>query len=212
MYCNFTLPLDLHYWFYYTVLGNTSPAPHHNVPYTASVLWSVPEGNGVPTDWHTIKSGQVAVYSAHKEIRLLPGFKVEAGATFVARIEPCASCNSAKVMLKSLKNGVEIDEELYIAVGDNEEEQPSEEGKTITEEPQVYPNPTTGLLTIDTKNENNRIQMIELYNMQGTKLFTFNGNNSLFQEIDISHLPSQAYNLKIQVNGQVFTKKLILQK
>jgi len=54
--------------------------------------------------------------------------------------------------------------------------------------------------------------MIELYNMQGTKLFTFNGNNSLFQEIDIFHLPSQAYNLKIQVNGQVFTKKLILQK
>jgi hypothetical protein len=54
--------------------------------------------------------------------------------------------------------------------------------------------------------------MIELYNTQGAKQFSFNGNHGHFQEIDISLLPSQVYILKIQVNGQVFTKKLILQK
>ena len=107
---------------------------------------------------------------------------------------------------------MEVEEELYIAVGDNEEEQPKGKSKTISEEPQIYPNPTTGLLTIDTKNGNSRIQTIELYNTQGVKQFTFDGNHGYFQEIDISHLPSQAYILKVCVNGQVFTKKLILQK
>jgi len=113
-------------------------------------------------------------------------------------------------MMKILDNGEEIEKELYIAVED-EEEQPLEASKTIAEEPQVYPNPTTGLLTIDTKNGNNHIQTVELYNTQGAKQFTFNGNYDSFQEIDISNLPSQVYVLKVHVNGQIFTKKLILQ-
>ena len=65
---------------------------------------------------------------------------------------------------------------------------------------------------ITKKNSNNPIQTIELYNTQGAKQFTFSGNHGYFQEIDISHLPSQVYILKIQINEQVFTKKLILQK
>jgi len=200
-YCNYTFSLDNHF-----AAGGT----HQNVPQTYMKLETASATS--PAAWRTIQSGQSAEYVAHERIVLKQGFKAESGSYFKARIEPCNNCNSAKVAVKSLKNGVEIEEELYIAVGDSEEEQPLGEGKTIAEEPQVYPNPTTGVLTIDTKNENNRIQMIELYNMQGTKLFTFNGNNSLFQEIDISHLPSQVYNLKIQVSGQVFTKKLVLQK
>jgi hypothetical protein len=166
---------------------------------------------GNTTD-NTIASGQNVTYVAHNSIVIKPGFKAEAGSHFVARIEPCNNCNSVKVAVKSLKNGVEVEEELYIAVGDNEEEQPMGESKTISEEPQIYPNPTTGLLTIITTNGNSRIQTIELYNTQGAKQFTFNGNHGSFQEIDISHLPSQMYVLKVYVNGQVFTKKLILQK
>ena len=202
-YCNLTFPLLLHY-----ALGGT----HQNVPKTFMRIESAPETS--PAAWRTIQSGQSAEYVAHESIRLLPGFKAEAGSHFVARIEPCNNCNSAKVMVKSLKNGVEVEEELYIAVGDNEEKSSSlgEESKEIANDPQVYPNPTTGLLTIDTKDNNSRIQMIELYNTQGSKQFTFSGNGGFFQEIDISHLPSQVYILKIQMNGQVFTKKLILQK
>jgi V8-like Glu-specific endopeptidase len=156
--------------------------------------------------------------TAGSSIVFLPGTKIESGSHFVAKIEPCSgnlvSCgtHSAKVMMKSLENGEEIEKELYIAVEDEEEEQPLEESKTIDEKPQVYPNPTTGLLTIDTKNGNSHIQTVELYNTQGAKQFTFNGNHDSFQEIDISHLPSQVYVLKVHVNEQVFTKKLILQK
>jgi hypothetical protein len=211
-YCNYSLSLAIHYSLYYNIFGFTSPPPYQNVPKTFNVLESVPEGQGYPASWRTIESGQSAEYVAHESITLLPGFTAEAGSTFVARIEPCPNCNSATVTVKKLENGVEIEEELYIAVGDNEKEQLLDKDKTAADELLVYPNPTTGLLTIHAKNENSRIQMIELYNTQGTKLFTFSGSHGAFQEIDISHLPSQVYVLKIQMNEQLFTKKLILQK
>ena len=210
-YCNFNLPLELHYAVWNTLLGFPVSFAHQTIPKTATVLESPSESS--PAAWRTIESGQTVEYVAHERIVLKPGFKVEAGAHFSARIEPCANCNSAKITKKSLdNNGEEVEKELYIAIGDNEEELPLDENKTVSDELQVYPNPTTGVLTIRAKNENSRIQMIELYNTQGTKLFSFNGNQNLFQEIDISHLPSQVYSLKIQINGQVFTKKLILQK
>ena len=202
-YCNYTLSLDDHF-----AAGGT----HQNVPQTYMKLESASETSAAA--WRTIQSGQSAEYVAHETIILKPGFKAEAGSHFVARIDPCPGCNSAKVTVKRSDNGVEIEEELYIAVGDQEEKQSSlgVGSKIVADEPQVYPNPTTGLLTIDAKNNNSRIQMIELYNTQGAKMFIFSGNEGFFQEIDISHLPSQVYILKIQVNGQVFSKKLILQK
>ena len=178
---------------------------------------TIQAGNTITVSNAVFSSGSDYTLTAGSNIVFLPGTKIEAGSHFVAKIEPCSgnlvSCgtHSAKVMMKSLYNGEEIEKELYIAVED-EEEQPLEESKTIAEEPQVYPNPTTGLLTIDTKNGNSHIQTVELYNTQGAKQFTFNGNYDSFQEIDISHLPSQVYVLKVHVNGQVFTKKLILQK
>ena len=207
-YCNFTFSLLEHF-----EAGNTQ----EDVPKTFAVLESVPAVvNGVTTQtaWRTIEAGQTVEYVAHKEIRLTDGFRAEAGSYFHAYIDPCPSCISAKVAVKRSENGEEIEEELYIAVGDEDEEQPLNKAKTMgdTGEPQVYPNPTTGLLTIHSQNSNNPIQMIELYDTQGAKQFTFNGNNGYFQEIDISHLPPQVYVLKIQVNGQIFTKKLILQK
>jgi hypothetical protein len=214
-YCNFSIPLSTHYQVTYGLSPFINyPPPHENIPKTFTVLESVPAGHGFPTSWHTIESGQTAEYVAHETIILKPGFHAKAGSNFTARIGPCVNCISAKVTVKKSNNGVEVEEELYIAVGDSEEEQLSlgEENKIIADEPQVYPNPTTGLLTIDAKNNNSRIQMIELYNTQGSKQFTFIGNYGCFQEIDISHLPSQVYILKIQMNGQVFTKKLILQK
>ena len=167
---------------------------------------------GNTTD-NTIASGQNVTYFAHNSIVIKPGFHAKAGSHFHAYIDPCESCNSAKVTLKKFdNNGVEIEEEFYIAVGESEKEQSLGEEKIVAGEPQVYPNPTTGLLTIDTKNGSSHIQTIELYNTQGAKQFTFNGNHASFQEIDISHLHSQVYILKIQINEQVFTKKLILQK
>ncbi len=91
-YCDFSLPLWIHYYNYYTVLGKTTPDPHENVPKTFTTLTSVPLDNAYPSSWRTISSGDTSEYVAHKEVVLQPGFTAEAGSDFVARIEPCADC------------------------------------------------------------------------------------------------------------------------
>ena len=167
-------------------------------------------GYTVPSSWYTIASGETRKYFAHEAIFLEPGFDAQSGSIFVARIEPCTNCNSAKVTLKSTgDDGSEIEEEIYISVGDNDEDeqqQPLDRSEIPTDELYVYPNPTTGLLTIET-NINSHIKEVELYNAQGVKIFTLSSSQSFFQEIDISHFPSQIYILKINVDGLIFTKK-----
>jgi len=60
----------------------------------------------------------------------------------------------------------------------------------------VYPNPTTGELTIE--NGELRIENVEVYNIVGQKQkLIFNFQFSTFNSIDISHLPSGIYFLKI---------------
>ncbi len=235
-YCDFELSLQDHYLalvtsiaYKFALLGVPFQAipsqyfetihqanPKYATRLTSAYPGTIKIGNittSTPPSWYTVEPGETKEYVAHESIILKPGFHAKAGSNFTARIEPCNNCISATVKVKSLSSsGVEVEEELYIAVGDNEEELFLSEKEIAIAKLQVYPNPTTGLLTIDAENDNNSIQMIELYSTQGTKLFSFGGNSGFFQEIDISHLPSQVYILKIQANGQTFTKRLILQK
>lgn len=208
-HCNFTWPLAFHY--NYWDLQNIPVATTHLwIPRTFTTLESVPEV--FPSAWRTIEPGQSAEYVAHHEIHLLPGFDAKPGSAFSAKIESCADCNSARVAITRIENGMEVVEEIFIAVENEQEEQPLEKAQIPADEPQVYPNPTTGLLTIQAKNNLSQINKIELYNTQGTHVFNFTGNQSFFQEIDISNLPPQLYILNIQMNGHIFTKKVILQK
>jgi len=84
-YCNFTLPLVLHYTLWNSIYGFPVSIAHQTIPKTATVLESVQAGSGIPTDWHTIKSGESVEYVAHERIVLKPGFKAEAGSHFVAQ-------------------------------------------------------------------------------------------------------------------------------
>ncbi|MDR2980032.1 MAG: C10 family peptidase [Bacteroidales bacterium] len=93
-YCNFTLPLLTHYTIQCNLLGFPVPFAHLTIPKTATVLESVPAGNGIPASWHTIESGQSVEYVAREAIILKSGFQAKAGSHFVARIEPCADCGS----------------------------------------------------------------------------------------------------------------------
>ncbi len=81
-YCNLSFPLWLHY-----ILGGT----HQNTPKTFMMLESAPIT--YPPAWRTIKTGANVIYEAHKSIKLNPGFKVEPGASFKTKINPCKGCD-----------------------------------------------------------------------------------------------------------------------
>ena len=74
----------------------------------------------------------------------------------------------------------------------------------------VYPNPTTGELTIN--NEQLTINNVEIYDIYGKKL-SFNHLiiSSSNHQINISHFPAGIYFLRIQTENKMITQKIIKQ-
>ena len=58
----------------------------------------------------------------------------------------------------------------------------------------VYPNPTDGLLVINSSDE---INVIDIYSLTGSLLTSFNGDGSTQQEINLADLASGVYFVKI---------------
>lgn len=70
----------------------------------------------------------------------------------------------------------------------------------------LYPNPSSGLINIET---NSTIESINLMKLDGSICKTYKGDVRL---IDLSHLENQLYLLKIQTNNETVVKKVTLLK
>jgi hypothetical protein len=68
----------------------------------------------------------------------------------------------------------------------------------------IYPNPTKGPLTIETKVPIERIYVLDL---QGKVVL----EDHYQQQIDLSHLPKGMYLLRVKAEGQLIHKKLLRQ-
>ncbi len=86
---------------------------------------------------------------------------------------------------------------------------PSEINDLILQEDiiKIYPNPTSGKLTI---NSNSKITSIEINNLLGEKVFQSNINNQK-SEIDLLSQPKGIYFIKFCIGEIVHTEKIILQ-
>jgi len=74
----------------------------------------------------------------------------------------------------------------------------------------IYPNPTNGKSKINVNSSS--ISKIEIYNLQGGKVFTMEKNHQqTLDEIDISDLSKGIYLVKISDGGKYYSKKLIVQ-
>jgi hypothetical protein len=175
----------------------------------------IPELNNAtsPSSWYTIEPDTTREYVAHKTVILKPGFHAKVGSKFTARIEPCDNCTRSNSPSPAARFTVDDNVEYIFEENDyRKTDLTSDKSKLLNDDLQVYPNPTNGLLTIESIDANSLVQHVEVYNTMNIKVFSCNGNNTSVQEIDISHLPSQIYILKIQINEQIFIKRLILQK
>ncbi|MCL2041816.1 MAG: T9SS type A sorting domain-containing protein [Bacteroidales bacterium] len=71
----------------------------------------------------------------------------------------------------------------------------------------VYPNPTEGKFTIT--HHELRITGIEIFDVLGRKVFEQKAESRKQKEIDISHLPTGVYFVRIQTDKGVVTKKVV---
>lgn len=78
----------------------------------------------------------------------------------------------------------------------------------------IYPNPTSGKVTIELNSSVKHAAVVRLYDMVGTTVRVVSkslntGNNTM--EIDMTHLPAGVYNAVIYVDGQSINRKIVKQ-
>ena len=69
----------------------------------------------------------------------------------------------------------------------------------------IYPNPTTGKLKID--NGQLKIKNVELFDIYGKKILNF--QFSIFNSLDVSHLPAGIYFVQVTSDKGIVTKKIV---
>lgn len=72
----------------------------------------------------------------------------------------------------------------------------------------IYPNPTKGLLRIDIQNDSEISGFIEIINNVG-KTISKTSEISLENQLDLSNQPNGVYVMRIIINGQTSTWKII---
>lgn len=75
----------------------------------------------------------------------------------------------------------------------------------------LYPNPSDGIVIINSQIDGNKNVTISLFDLQGKELQTFE-NSSFPFEMNLNELPNGSYLIKFQTGYQSITKKLFLSK
>jgi hypothetical protein len=72
----------------------------------------------------------------------------------------------------------------------------------------LYPNPTTGIFTIET--EGIKEATMEVYSISGVKMKSLKMEGSK-TEVDLTNIPKGIYLLSIITNGETISKKIIIE-
>lgn len=144
-------------------------------------------------------------------ITMVPGFVGTSG--FVAKSLPITKdlengntiVNVINFNCSSMPAGAPAPHNMENALSNNEIE--SDE----TQNPALFPNPTRGILRIESKSEN-PLQTISVYSSIGQKMLLYDNLNVSNMEIDLSALPSGMYIVTLNIGNRIYSDKIILQK
>jgi len=84
----------------------------------------------------------------------------------------------------------------------------SEIGSNTGLEMNTYPNPVSGLITIEYEAENTTFIKLDIYNQLGQQVYTLFEGKQQFS-FDVSDLPSGIYFCRLNVGNEVVTRKVV---
>jgi hypothetical protein len=76
----------------------------------------------------------------------------------------------------------------------------------------VYPNPSSGIFTLQVKGFPKTIAAIEVYNLTNECVYACNINNNETEQINLSHLPNGIYAVRLRTKNKIASQKIIIQK
>ncbi|MFA5417144.1 MAG: C10 family peptidase [Bacteroidales bacterium] len=139
-YCQVGVNLYNLYLSYYTAGGTEDP--WEIVPETMQYLISCT--SKAPDMWNTIPADVTANYIAHNNVLLKEGFKVEYGAHFLVKIEPCLNCENKDKLVSNVEPAYKEILHGFDKGKDTSQVFDKEDNMKI----KVYPNPSNGNFNI----------------------------------------------------------------
>ena len=137
-------------------------------------------------------------FKANKSVRLKPGFSVKANNSHFVANAKGGRCNYNGT---PTANTVNPKATTYIYTGPEEEEAQPTTGKSQL----VYPNPTTGRITVQCEEAQSTITIRDLLGNKVRQQKNASGN----VEIDLGGLPKGIYTVKIEGDEHVYTSKVV---
>ncbi len=158
-----------------------------------------------PTNYVTVTNNADVDMKAGNEIILNPGFSVSPGGVYLAEIVPCHK--SGKLRSSDI-------DPLEFDYSNAEDEDEYEEIRKISNEVlnknvkvDVYPNPTDSKLNISFENISSGDY--ELFSIDGRLILKDEFKNTDELQIDLSSNKSGVYFIKLNINGEIISKKII---
>ena len=203
-YCDFNLYLDSYYHMYYNCLNNNYPLPNDNVPSTATNLFSSSISNSI---WSTIANGDSAEYVAHKSISLRPGFYAEKGSNFIARIDPCVSCNTAQPKSDLVNLGPKVST-VFKEFSDSSVDSPLNRDNALLDNITLFPNPCYETISFIGGN----VSDISIFDLSGKSVFNWHviEKNDHKVVLNINSLPPALYIMVLRcIDGTFVVKRFV---
>jgi len=137
-----------------------------------------------------VQDGTVVIFKAVSSITLKPGFLVEAGSEFIAKIE---NCNPTSTSNENPNQARQANARL--------------KNNTINTKINIYPNPTVNLLNIDFGNE--IVTDLMIIDVSGHEILRRKIDQN-FKHLDVSPLPAGMYFVSLLTKHQeLITKRFI---
>jgi hypothetical protein len=76
----------------------------------------------------------------------------------------------------------------------------------------VYPNPSSGIFTLQVKGFPRTTAAIEVYNLTNECVYACSINNNTTEQINLSHLPNGIYAVRLRTKNKIASQKIIIQK
>ena len=214
--CDYSLELDLYYYLFYwshmqenVPVNMLFPQPYTITPQTMATLVSA--HSSTRSDFRTIPSGDTAVYRAHQEIILQDGFEAEWGSDFTAEIVPCPACDTHFLPIHPIFDSLfpprQTSTDSLSGTADAAYSHLEDYDLTRAE---IYPNPTTGELTVGTDGE---AEAIVVYNAKGSPVGGWNIEwmTGEWLSLDVSTLHPGAYILTVRTHGGTRVARFVKQ-